>query len=76
MEASGLTWPSRGEQVGEIREFGPVRQRPASLVGGDRVGLDAEDVEESARRAVSPPEIEQGQDIEAGAEAELADAEA
>ena len=43
---------------------------------GDRMGLDGEDVQPAAGRPGAAPELDQGRDVQAGPEAQLADHEA
>ncbi len=74
MEAVG-GGPAANQRPGQVRQLGPRAQGPAGVVRRQRKGFDREDGETATLRARAAPELEQGQDIEAGPEAELADHE-
>ncbi len=68
--------PARKQRRGPRRQFRPQRQRRAQLVVIERRRLDAEEVEARPGGRVLLERLPRGEEIQAGAEARLADAEA
>ncbi len=68
--------PAANQLGGEIGQSGPGLQRPRGVLSRQRKGLDREDVEPAASGSRAPPQVQQRQDVQPRAEAELADGEA
>lgn len=75
MEPTRAAGPAPGDRLGDVGDFRPSGQSPLSVPRGYRMSFDAEDAQPGTRRSGAPPEIEQGDDVQARAEAELSDSE-
>jgi len=71
MEARRLSWPTTDQQIGQIGDFGPAGEHLGRSRGVQRVGLHREDVQSRARRATLSPQVQQGQDVQPCAKAQL-----
>ena len=68
--------PGVDQGLGRIRQFGPVGQGAARLLRRQRKPLDRKDVQPPADRARPSPQVQQGRDVQSGAEAQFRDGEA
>src|SRR5690606_6478692 len=67
--------PAVEQGGGGFSNLGPGGERAAGLLDAQRIALDGEDMQAAALGAMATPQIDQGGDVEAGAEAELGDGE-
>ena len=75
VETGRAAGPARHQGLGDRRELGPPRQGLGCVVGGERVGLNREDVKTAVGGAGPAPEVQQGCDVQAGSEPQLANHE-
>ncbi len=73
---SACAGPGGGEEAGEIGQLRPGVEGAEHLRARHRIGLDGEDVQALAGVVMASPQIEQGQDVQAGPQAQLGDGEA
>jgi hypothetical protein len=75
MEAPRPARPVVQQHLRRFVQLRPVREDPRRLVAEEGMGLDREDVQSPARRLLASPKVQQSGDVQAGAEAQLADHE-